>query len=86
MTSPSGATVSNVTGSRREAEHNEARRSFRTNKAVESIIKNQLNQAIPKSLIIEIEDKITGINNIDIIDILDPVRKRRGKINENLIN
>ena len=73
------ATVSNVTRSWREAEHNEAQRDFRTNKAIESIIKNQLNQAIPPSLIIEIEDEIIGLNKINIIDILDHVQQRRGK-------
>ena len=35
-----GATVSHVIRSRREAEHNEARRAFRTNKAVNSIVKS----------------------------------------------
>ena len=45
-------TISHVTRSRREAEHNDARRAFRTNKAVKSIIKNQLKQSIPISLII----------------------------------
>ena len=81
-----GATISHVTISRREAENNESRRAFRTNKAVKYIIKNRLKQAIPPSLIIEIEDEITGLNNVDIIDILDYVQQRRGKINENFIN
>ena len=81
-----GETVSHVTISRPEEENNEARRDFWTNKAVDSIIKNQLKQAISPSLIIEIGDKITGIKNIDIIDILDHVQQRRGKINDNLID
>ena len=80
-----GATVYHVTRSRREAEHNEARRAFRTNKSIESIIKNQLKQAIPPSLIIEIEDEIMGLNNIYIIDILNHVQQLCGKINGNLI-
>ena len=80
-----GATVSHVTRSRRESEHNEAQRAFQTNKAVKSIIKNQLKQSIPPSLIIEIEDEITGHDNIDIIEILDHVQQRRGEINDNLI-
>ena len=70
-----GATVFHVTISRREAEHNEARRDFRTNKVVKFIIKNQLKQAIPPSLIIEIEDEITRLNNINIIDILEHVQQ-----------
>ena len=80
------ANISHVTRSRREAEHNEARWYFRTNKAVESIIKNRVKQAIPSSLIIEIEDEITGLKNIDIIDILNHVQQRRGKIKDNLID
>ena len=47
-----GATVSHVTRSRRKAEYIEARRAFRSNKAVEYIIKNQLKQDIPLSFII----------------------------------
>ena len=81
-----GATVSHVTRSRREAEHNDPRRYFRTNKAVEYIIKNQLKKDIPPYLVIEIEDEITGLNNTDIIDILDHVQQRRGKTNGNLID
>ena len=37
-------------------------------------------------LIIGIEDEITGLNNTDIIDILDHVQQRRGKTNGNLID
>ena len=70
-----GTNVSHVKRSRREAEHNEVRRDFRTNKSVESIIKNKLKQAIPPSIIIEIGDEITGLNNVDIIDILDHVHQ-----------
>ena len=80
------ATISHVTRSQCETEHNEARWDFRTKQFVESIIKNNLNQAIPPSLIIEIEDEITGLNNIKIIDILDHVRQQRGRINYNLID
>ena len=83
---PNGATVSHVTRSLHEAEHNEAQQAFRTNKAVEPIIKNQIKQSIPSSLIIKIEDKITGLNNIDIIDILDHVQQQHEKINDNLID
>ena len=72
-----GATVSHVTISKSKAEHK---------KAVESIIKNQLKEAIPPFLIIKIKDEITGLNNINIIDIFDHVQQRRGKINNNLID
>ena len=47
--------------------------------------KNQLKQDNPLYLIIKVEDEITGLNNIDIIYILDHVQQRRGKINDNLI-
>ena len=78
-------TISHIKRSRREVEHNGARHAFLTKTSVESIIKNQLKQAIPPSLIIEIEDEITVLNNIDIINILDHIQQRRGKINDNLV-
>ena len=55
------AIVSHVTISRHKAEHNEDRCAFRTNKTDEFNIKNQIKQAIPPSLIIEIEDEKQGL-------------------------
>ena len=81
-----GASVSPVTRARRESEHHEAQRAFKTNTAVESILKIHLKQAVPLSLIIEIEDDIMGLNDVTIVDILDHVQQRRGKMNDNLIH
>ena len=70
-----GATVSQVTRSRRESEHNEAQQAFQANKAVDSIIKNHLKQKKPPYIIIDTENEITGLNNMDIIDTLDHVQQ-----------
>ena len=51
-----------------------------------SILKNHLKQAVPSSLIVEIEDDIIGLNDVTIVDIPDHVQQHRGKINDNLID
>eukprot|EP00957_Ditylum_brightwellii_P071805 5458003-Ditylum_brightwellii.AAC.1 len=49
------------------------------------MIKHQFERAIPKWLLNEIEDRITGLKNVSIIDIFDHCFDRHGTIDDTLI-
>ena len=54
-------------------------------KAAIKITKSQIKRAWPRSLLKELEHKILGLNNVDIIDILIHSFDRRGKISDGAI-
>ena len=54
-------------------------------KAVAVVIKSQIKNAVPALLLTEIEDEITGLNGVSIIDIFDHLFQRRGQINDTLV-
>ena len=74
-----------IARARGEAKHKEAVRAYKTCRAVEAVVRNQLQRALPTALLVEIEDEITGLNGISIIDILDHCFDRRGHISDTLI-
>ena len=75
-----------IARARGEAIHKEAVRAYKTCRAVEAVVRNQLQRALPPSLLVEIEDEITGLNGVPIVDILEHCFDRRGKINDTLID
>jgi hypothetical protein len=74
-----------VVRARREAAHHEKLLAYKTCKAVAVVIKSQIKQAVPALLLTEIEDEITGLNGVAIIDIFDHLFQRRGQINDTLV-
>eukprot|EP00957_Ditylum_brightwellii_P172079 13100738-Ditylum_brightwellii.AAC.1 len=60
-----------VMQSRREAVHKAQLDNHLTEKAVQQVTKNQLKVAMLKWLLVEIEDRDTGLNNVNIQDIFD---------------
>ena len=49
-------------------------------------MRNQLQRALPTTLLVEIEDDITGLNGVSIIDIFKHCFDRCGHINDTLID
>eukprot|EP00957_Ditylum_brightwellii_P165421 12594313-Ditylum_brightwellii.AAC.1 len=74
-----------VTRARREAEHQERREAYGIQEACKTITKNQHNLAIPRWLLNEIEDRITDLKNVTIIDIFDHAFDQKGRIDNNLV-
>ena len=79
------AASGSVLQARKEAEHKEAGRAFKTYRAVESVTKKLLKKALPESLLVEIEDEILGLNDVAIIDILEHCFDRRGQLTDTLV-
>ena len=74
-----------VLQARKEAEHKEAVRAYKTCKTVELVTKKLLKKALPPALLIEIEDEILGLNEVSIVDIFDHCFDRRGHLTDTLI-
>ena len=81
-----GANVGVNAKARREALHQEARQAYKIYLAVNSVIKNQLKQAMPRETIREIENEIDGLNGLTIIAIIDHCMDRLGQINDTLVD
>ena len=86
---PYNLTITTSTGSvtraRREAEHQEKREAYHIQEACKTVTKNQLDLAILQWLMNEIEDCITGLKNVTIINIFDHAFDRKGHIDDNLV-
>eukprot|EP00957_Ditylum_brightwellii_P177070 13488844-Ditylum_brightwellii.AAC.1 len=80
-----GVNTGAVTKAHQEAQHQEQCTAYNIQHACKTVTKNQLEQATPKWLLKEIEDQITGLKNVTIIDIFDHCFDRKGKIDNNLI-
>ena len=74
-----------VTRARREAEYEDMMKDWYRVKAAIKLTKGQIKKAWPRSLLKELEHKILGLNNVDIIDILQHSFDRRGKISDGAI-
>eukprot|EP00957_Ditylum_brightwellii_P185424 14118846-Ditylum_brightwellii.AAC.1 len=55
-------------------------------KAVLQVCKNQLQEALPKWLLAEIEDRDTGLNAVSLQDIFDHADDCRGQIDDDLVD
>eukprot|EP00957_Ditylum_brightwellii_P046903 3559890-Ditylum_brightwellii.AAC.1 len=70
--------MARVMQSRREAAHKAQLDNHLTEKAVQQVTKNQLKVAIPRWLLAEIEDRDTGLNNVNIQDSFNHAFDQRG--------
>eukprot|EP00957_Ditylum_brightwellii_P088725 6756386-Ditylum_brightwellii.AAC.1 len=80
------ANTSSVVQSWREAEHKQQIEDHIIEKAVLQVCKNQLQKALPKWLLSEIEDCNTGLNAVSLQDIFDHTYDRRGQIDDDLVD
>eukprot|EP00957_Ditylum_brightwellii_P012219 923032-Ditylum_brightwellii.AAC.2 len=74
-----------VTRVRHKAEHLERREANHIQQACKTMIKHQLERAIPKWLLNKIENCITGLKNVSIINIFDHCFDQRSTIDDTLI-
>lgn len=81
-----GPNAGAILRARKEATHREAVRAYKTCKAVKIVVKNQIQKALPETLLVEVEDDITGLNGVSIIDIFDHCFDRRGTLTDTLID
>ena len=70
-----------------DAEHNEWQEALRIQEAYKSVtyIYNQLMQALPTTLLNELEDDVVGLQNVTMIDIFGHCLDCRGTIDNDLI-
>ena len=80
-----GLNAGSVARARREAEYDEIITDWHRVRAAIKFTKGQIKKAWPRSLLKELEHKILGLNNVDIIDILLHSFDRRGKISDGAI-
>eukprot|EP00957_Ditylum_brightwellii_P119188 9092173-Ditylum_brightwellii.AAC.1 len=81
-----GANARRVLQSQQEAEHSKRIDDHLTKQAVLQITKNMLEEALPWWMLIEIEDRETGLNNVNLHDIFDHAFDRRGQIDNALVD
>eukprot|EP00957_Ditylum_brightwellii_P108313 8263024-Ditylum_brightwellii.AAC.1 len=79
------ANTDSITRAQRKAKHLERREAHHIQQACKTVSKNQLEVATPKWLLNKIEDCITGLENVSIINIFDHCFDWHGKIDDTLI-